>query len=89
VEGTAIGLKWPNDILLGDRKLGGILVELLPGSPHAAVIGIAEPVPAGRHTRRIACHGGSLAEGIVLNTRSPPCSRTAGCPKSWRAGSAA
>ncbi|MBA3032103.1 MAG: biotin--[acetyl-CoA-carboxylase] ligase [Gammaproteobacteria bacterium] len=38
--GTAIQLKWPNDLLLGGRKLGGILVELLPGAPHAAVIGI-------------------------------------------------
>ena len=33
-------LKWPNDILKDDRKLGGILVELVPGAPHAAVIGI-------------------------------------------------
>ncbi|MDP1605474.1 MAG: biotin--[acetyl-CoA-carboxylase] ligase [Rhodocyclaceae bacterium] len=38
--GTAIQLKWPNDLLLGGRKLGGILVELLPGAPHVAVIGI-------------------------------------------------
>jgi BirA family biotin operon repressor/biotin-[acetyl-CoA-carboxylase] ligase len=39
--GTApIRLKWPNDLLKDDRKLGGILVELVPGTPHAAVIGI-------------------------------------------------
>lgn len=33
-------LKWPNDILRNGRKLGGILIELVPGAPHAAVIGI-------------------------------------------------
>jgi BirA family biotin operon repressor/biotin-[acetyl-CoA-carboxylase] ligase len=33
-------LKWPNDLLRDGRKLGGILVELVPGAPHAAVIGI-------------------------------------------------
>lgn len=33
-------LKWPNDLLKDGRKLGGILIELVPGSPHAAVIGI-------------------------------------------------
>ncbi|AJP47494.1 hypothetical protein PG1C_01515 [Rugosibacter aromaticivorans] len=33
-------LKWPNDILLQGKKLGGILIELVPGTPHAAVIGI-------------------------------------------------
>lgn len=39
--GTApIQLKWPNDLLKGGRKLGGILVELVPGVPHTAVIGI-------------------------------------------------
>jgi BirA family biotin operon repressor/biotin-[acetyl-CoA-carboxylase] ligase len=37
---TSAQLKWPNDILLDDRKLGGILVELVPGAPHSAVIGI-------------------------------------------------
>jgi BirA family biotin operon repressor/biotin-[acetyl-CoA-carboxylase] ligase len=33
-------LKWPNDLLRDGRKLGGILVELVSGAPHAAVIGI-------------------------------------------------
>ena len=35
-------LKWPNDIIVDGRKLGGILVELLPGATpgsNAAVIG--------------------------------------------------
>jgi BirA family biotin operon repressor/biotin-[acetyl-CoA-carboxylase] ligase len=33
-------LKWPNDLLRDGRKLAGVLVELVPGAPHAAVIGI-------------------------------------------------
>lgn len=35
-----IQLKWPNDLLKDGMKLGGILIELVPGAPHAAVIGI-------------------------------------------------
>ena len=37
---TAIQLKWPNDLLRDGKKLGGVLIELLPGAPHVAVIGI-------------------------------------------------
>ncbi len=37
---SPLQLKWPNDILKNGGKLGGILIELVPGTPHAAVIGI-------------------------------------------------
>jgi len=35
--GPAVRLKWPNDLLLGDRKLGGILIEV---SADKAVVGV-------------------------------------------------
>jgi BirA family biotin operon repressor/biotin-[acetyl-CoA-carboxylase] ligase len=40
--GVSATLKWPNDVMVGDRKVGGILVERIdtPGAPPAAVIGI-------------------------------------------------
>ena len=37
---SGLRLKWPNDLLRDGRKLAGVLVELVPGAPHAAVIGI-------------------------------------------------
>lgn len=35
--GATVALKWPNDLLLGDAKLGGILTEAVNG---AAVVGL-------------------------------------------------
>jgi BirA family biotin operon repressor/biotin-[acetyl-CoA-carboxylase] ligase len=61
--GTAVQLKWPNDLLLGGRKLGGILIELLPGAPHVAVIGIGlnlrlpETLPAELRAQSAALNG--------------------------------
>lgn len=52
--GTEATLKWPNDVLVGERKLAGILVErVAPSGRPVAVIGIginvhqAEPPVAG------------------------------------------
>ena len=43
------GLKWPNDLLLGERKLGGVLIELRAESagPACVVIGIGLNVALG------------------------------------------
>ena len=41
--GLAVDLRWPNDLLIGPRKTGGILVEARndsKGLPHAVVVGI-------------------------------------------------
>ena len=43
------GLKWPNDLLLGERKLGGVLIELRAESagPACVVIGIGVNMALG------------------------------------------
>ena len=39
---AAVGLKWPNDLYINDRKLGGVLIELkpLPSGGTGVVVGI-------------------------------------------------
>lgn len=46
---AGVGLKWPNDVLVGEDKLAGILIELTGDmlGPAAAVIGIGINVRAG------------------------------------------
>jgi BirA family biotin operon repressor/biotin-[acetyl-CoA-carboxylase] ligase len=46
---VGVGLKWPNDLLIEDRKLGGILIELRAESsgPACVVIGIGLNVALG------------------------------------------
>jgi BirA family biotin operon repressor/biotin-[acetyl-CoA-carboxylase] ligase len=38
-DASAVGLKWPNDVLLGDRKLAGILAQRVPDRD-AVVVGL-------------------------------------------------
>jgi BirA family biotin operon repressor/biotin-[acetyl-CoA-carboxylase] ligase len=70
-----VALKWPNDLVVGDGKLGGILVELGGDSlgPTAAVIGIGINVRATGATRRAVDREiADLATG-----GGPPVSRSA------------
>jgi len=73
LRGQATALKWPNDILRDGRKLGGILVELVPGAPHAAVIGIGINLrlPAGmpedvRAASAAVCEAGGIVHANDL-----------------------
>ncbi len=36
----AVGIHWPNDVIAAGRKLGGILVEILPNRYHVVGIGL-------------------------------------------------
>jgi BirA family biotin operon repressor/biotin-[acetyl-CoA-carboxylase] ligase len=43
-----VGLKWPNDIVLGGAKLGGILIEVVPlARPSVVVVGVGINVTRG------------------------------------------
>lgn len=63
--GARARLKWPNDILVGTAKAGGILVESSLQGPDAglqAVIGVginlvSAPVPLGTGATYLAAHG--------------------------------
>jgi BirA family transcriptional regulator, biotin operon repressor / biotin---[acetyl-CoA-carboxylase] ligase len=67
-----IRLKWPNDIWLADRKIGGVLVELRTetGGPAHAVIGIGLNVSLSADIRRTIEAG-----GVRIATVSDACPR--------------
>jgi BirA family transcriptional regulator, biotin operon repressor / biotin---[acetyl-CoA-carboxylase] ligase len=71
--GASPRLKWPNDILLDGRKLGGILVELLPGKSPAAVIGcgLNLSLPAGMPDD-LRAQSGALSETMAANQAPDP-----------------
>jgi BirA family biotin operon repressor/biotin-[acetyl-CoA-carboxylase] ligase len=67
---AGVRLKWPNDILAGEAKLGGILVETLTaGGATAAVIGIGLNV---RLPREIAAALPTAAAGLDSVMPFPP-----------------
>jgi BirA family biotin operon repressor/biotin-[acetyl-CoA-carboxylase] ligase len=58
--GWEAGLKWPNDLLLGGRKLGGILIETVSARPGSwAIIGVG--INVHPHAERDAAAGTDTA----------------------------
>jgi BirA family transcriptional regulator, biotin operon repressor / biotin---[acetyl-CoA-carboxylase] ligase len=75
---TAIGvpdvrLKWPNDILVGDRKLGGILIELRAeaAGPACVVVGIGLNVALGSELIETIAATGLQAVDLFTITGGP------------------
>lgn len=62
-----LALKWPNDLLAGGRKLGGILIEMRAESagPIVVVIGIGVNVALGAPARARVATSGNEAVDVV------------------------
>lgn len=72
VSGT--GLKWPNDLLVGARKLGGVLIELRAESagPACVVIGVGLNVALGAALlQQIAAMGTEATDLASAGLKSP------------------
>ncbi len=69
--GLDVRIKWPNDAMVRDKKIGGVLVEPLSGPAIVAVIGIGANL-------NFAASDIGLAEGSVtsvLGETGSPCDR--------------
>ncbi len=76
--GVAPQLKWPNDVLVHNEKLGGILINAVPdgGQLAWAVIGIGlnlayAPEIPGRLTTSLAAHGLTVAPRAMVDAILP------------------
>ncbi len=69
-----VALKWPNDIVHADGKLGGILVEAIPGADGSAVV-----CGVGINTRLTAEARAAIGQPVtdVVTLATVPPSRTA------------
>jgi BirA family biotin operon repressor/biotin-[acetyl-CoA-carboxylase] ligase len=70
-----IGLKWPNDLLIDGRKLGGILIEMRAeaGGPTYVVIGVGINVALGEQLKKqIAATGTEPADLVAAGADPVP-----------------
>jgi BirA family transcriptional regulator, biotin operon repressor / biotin---[acetyl-CoA-carboxylase] ligase len=67
-----LALKWPNDLLIGDRKFAGILIEADSGSPRAVVVGIGvncahHPADTSYPATDLAAAGAAITPANLLD----------------------
>lgn len=69
-----VGLKWPNDLVTSQGKLGGILIEMRSESagPVHVVVGIGLNMALGQQLRAQVEANGHVANDIRTLTSSPP-----------------
>ena len=72
---AGVGLKWPNDILVDGRKLGGILIDLRAESagPACVVIGLGLNVALGSNLLRKIAVTGLPATDLLTAGMERPC----------------
>ena len=77
VSGSAVGLKWPNDILLGRGKLAGILCEVAGEGGRLAIVGIGVNVrrPGEGYPVNLAVRAGFLEEAAGGGVEVPRLAR--------------
>jgi BirA family biotin operon repressor/biotin-[acetyl-CoA-carboxylase] ligase len=69
VTGLAVDLKWPNDLIIGGKKVGGILTEMHaePGQVRFVIVGIGLNVNQEKFPGELA----SIATSLRLETGKP------------------
>jgi BirA family biotin operon repressor/biotin-[acetyl-CoA-carboxylase] ligase len=70
--GMPVALKWPNDLLLEGRKIGGLILDIWGGNAQALVVaglGLNLSAPDGGWPRELAGRAGALAPGAVRGPR--------------------
>jgi BirA family biotin operon repressor/biotin-[acetyl-CoA-carboxylase] ligase len=70
VPGAVVGIKWPNDVFIGDRKVAGVLVEAVTVGSRvdAVIVGVGINV----HTRVFPDTIADRATSVALAAASPP-----------------
>ena len=72
--GVSAGLKWPNDVLVGGRKLAGILCEVAPGGAQEGRVAIA--LGLGVNLQVTAFPDGALGISLHELVDDPPDAET-------------